>query len=127
MLNGSLVGSILSRLKIGKPLIIKNPSNEQQLTKNWEEINKICILRGYETFRKKFLAEQESFEVMMGLLGDFKKEYEKQNKHSRRNSNLEVEKNCGACDHSLFKKKEIGNFEIEKEEKQSTEKLKDRN
>jgi hypothetical protein len=36
LLNGTLVGSIIMRLKIGKPLINKIPNNMAYVRKNWD-------------------------------------------------------------------------------------------
>lgn len=52
LLNGTLVGSIMMRLKIGKPVINKIPNTMLHVRKNWDEINKIGSLRGYESLKK---------------------------------------------------------------------------
>lgn len=47
LVNGGLVCSILMRLKIGKVVVNKVPTNIAQVRNNWDIINKACNLRGY--------------------------------------------------------------------------------
>ena len=101
LLNGSLMGSILMRLKIGKALIIKNPINKQQIEKNWNEVNKICFLRQYESLRKQSLITEHIYETYLGLIGDLKNQHSKAKPTS--NTSLEADK-CNRCDHILMKK-----------------------
>ena len=36
LLNGSLIGSVVMRLKIGRPIIVKDPTSMKQVQTNWE-------------------------------------------------------------------------------------------
>lgn len=51
MINGSLIAVLLMRLKIGKICFKKSVEKIGDVRDNWDNINKLCLLRGYEAFK----------------------------------------------------------------------------
>ena len=72
MLNGNLIGSIVMRLKIGKPNLIKDPINKKQLEKNFDEIVRVCLHRNYKSVRK-LASTEPSYEEYIGIISEIRK------------------------------------------------------
>lgn len=59
------------RLKIGRPNIIKTPTEKKHISKNIDEIMRVCLNRNYKSVRKLGGVEV-SYEEYIGILSELK-------------------------------------------------------